>query len=567
MLKKLVINSIAIIDHAEIEFSSGLNIMSGETGAGKSVILESLNFVLGSKADKSFIRSGENACSVTAIFDVENNLEIQSVFTDLDMDIDDELIITRKLTVEGKSSIKVNGETVTVGMLRKFTSILVDVFGQSKHFWLLNVSNQLALIDDCGGEENAKIKAQLKDKYKQYKDVLSQLDELGGDESHRLMRLDVLNYQIDEIEKCDLKENEEQELLDLRTKINNREKIFCALNTLKESISGEGGVSDILSNSSRAYLPILNTSEEFTALFDRIQGLISEADDISSVADNILNGFDDIDFDPNYVESRLDLIKRIKKKYGNDYAEIMSFLDDAIKEKDRLENFNVLADKLLIEKVELEKSLYNLYLDLSKTRQKTAKSFAKNVQNELKELGMDKAEFTVQFDELAGADDCLFNSANGIDNMEFYFTANVGEPLKSLSSIISGGELSRFMLAIKAQTAKYNNVSTFIFDEIDSGISGNVARVVAEKFVKISLDAQVIAITHLPQISAMGDSNYLISKSVIDGKTISTVKQLNAEEKVNEVIRLVGGDESNVSARALANDLIQNANQFKLNNK
>lgn len=565
MLKKLTIKSIAIIDSAEIEFTDGLNVLSGETGSGKSVLIEALNFVLGAKADKDFIRSGETECLVSAEFDVQNNRAILAVFEEFDFEPEDILIITRKLNVEGRGSIKVNGNSVTVAMLKKFTSALVDVFGQSKHFWLLSATNQLALIDNFGGQSISTIKNDLKKLYAEYVSVKRQLDEIGGDESHRLMRLDVLNYQISEIEKCDLKDGEEEELLSMRLKIINREKIFTAMNAVKSSISMEGGVSDLLSNATRAYSPVSGMSEELTELYDRLQSLMAEADDIADTCDNVLSSYDYFDFDPDYVENRLENIKKLKKKYGSDYTEIRAFLESAIIERDKLENFNTLAAELLERKSVLETEIFKHSCALSSKRRKAASIFTENVLAELRELGMEKAQFEAYFSDFPSLDECKFNSANGFDEMEFLFSANNGEPLKSMSSIISGGEMSRFMLAIKAQTAKYNDISTFIFDEIDAGISGSIAKVVAEKFAKIARQVQVIAISHLPQVSAMADSNYLISKSDYTGKTLTSVKKLTCDEKVLEVIRLVGGSVESKSAREHSLELIKNADNYKIN--
>ncbi len=565
MLKKLTINNIALIDSVEIEFTEGLNVLSGETGSGKSVLIEALNFVLGAKADRDFIRSGETECLVAAEFELQNNPAILAVFEEFDFEPEDVLIITRKLNVEGRGSIKVNGNSVTVAMLKKFTSALVDVFGQSKHFWLLSVTNQLALIDNFGGQSISTVKDVLKNLYTEYVSVKRQLDEIGGDESRRLMRLDVLNYQISEIEKYDLKDGEEEELLSLRLKIINREKIFTAMNAVKSSISTEGGVADLLSNAARAYSPVSGMSKEMTELFDRLQSLIVEADDIADVCDNVLSSYDYFDFDPDYVETRLENIKKLKKKYGSNYAEICAFLENAIIERDKLENFNTLAAELLERKNVLELEIYKKYCILSSERRKAASIFTEKVLVELKELGMEKAQFEAHFSDFASMDDCKFNSVNGFDDMEFLFSANSGEPLKSLSNIISGGEMSRFMLAIKAQTAKYNDISTFIFDEIDAGISGVIAKVVAEKFAKIARQVQVIAVSHLAQVSAMADSNYLISKSDLTGKTLTSVKKLTSDEKVLEVIRLVGGSVESKYAREHSLELIKNAEDYKRN--
>ncbi len=563
MLTKLTIKNIALIDYVEIDFSKGLNVLSGETGSGKSVIIESLNFVLGEKADRSFIRSGESECCVVAEFDITTNSQIKSIIKDLGLEYDDTLILSRKFNVEGRGAIKLNGETVTVSMLKKITSNLVDVFGQSEHFFLLSETNQLNMIDCFGDEEISSNKTQLKEKFDIYKKTCTKLDELGGDESHRLMRLDVLNYQINEITQCDLKEGEEEKLNEIRQNLIYKEKIFSAFNQLKSGIDDEGGVSDILSNSSRSVFGLINLSEEYSRLYERVESLIVEAGDIAGQCSDILLNFEDSEYNPDEIETRLSIIKKLKQKYGADYNEINNFLSSAIEEKEQLENFNEIAEKLLIDKSSLENDIYLLYKDLSQKRRKYADIFSKQVITELRELGMDKADFCVQFDEIINIENCKFSSPNGIDNMKFLFSANLGEPLKPLSSVISGGELSRFMLAIKAQTSKYNNISTFIFDEIDTGISGKIAMVVAEKFAKIAKDVQIIAITHLPQISAMADNNMLISKSETDGKTHSHVKILSNIEKIDEIIRLIGGQKDSKSAREYSEDLINQTEKFK----
>ena len=564
MLQKLTIQNVALIDRAEINFTDGLNVLSGETGAGKSVIIESLNFVLGAKADKTLIRSGESECFVKAEFYVTNN-NVNLVLDELDVEKDENIIITRKLNIDGKSIVKVNGNTVTLSMLKKLTALLVDVHGQSEHFHLLKNANQLNLIDKFGGNEILKIKDKLSDNYIKYKNIIKEIQMLGGDENQRLLRLDILDYQIREIEQCDLKENEEEDLIDIKRKLQHQEKISNALNSVKTAISDEGGVNDIIGNVTRVLSGITDLGQDFSELYERINSVFSELDDISDNASNLLDSMDISEYNPDQIESRLEIIKSIKKKYGNSYNEINSFLQQAIEEKEKLENFNENADKLLQEKTQLEDIIYKDYCALHELRKKSARNFSDNVLNELQELGMSKAKFKIEFESAPQKESCNFSSANGFDNIEFCFSANLGEPLKPLSSVISGGEMSRFMLSIKAQTAKYNDISTFIFDEIDTGISGLVAKVVAEKFAKISRSVQVIAITHLPQISAMADNNLLISKIETDEKTITNVKKLSSNEKILEITRLIGGEINSETAKLHAEELIKSATNYKNN--
>ena len=563
MLQKLIIKNVALIDYVEINFAKGLNVLSGETGAGKSVIIESLNFVLGAKADKTLIRTGTAECFVQAVFDVANNLSIKNVFNAFDLEDDDSLIISRRFSNEGKNSIKVNGMVANVSMLKKITSHLVDVHGQSEHFYLLKTANQLNLIDKCGGDELKCIKDAIKTVYTDYKNITNQLDELGGDESQRLMRLDVLKYQVNEIENCNLKENEEEALIDIKQKLEHQERIFTAINTLKCCISDENGASDILSNAVRAIESISNLGQEFAEMAERIENVFSELNDISDSASNLLDDLDENEYDINFIEERLETIKNIKKKYGHNLGEINGFLYKAKEEIDKLENFNELSINLVLQKSEKEDILYELYIKLNNLRKTSAKNFTNNILSELKELGMPNANFEVSFSNLPNKNECKFNSLNGFDELEFYFSANNGEPLKPLSAVISGGEMSRFMLAIKTQTAKYNDISTFIFDEIDAGISGATARVVAEKFAKISKSVQIIAISHLPQISSMADNNLLISKIENENTTVTTVKSLTIDEKVSEIIRLIGGEVDSDSAILHAQELISQAEKFK----
>lgn len=563
MLAKLTVKNFALIENAEIIFTDGMNVLSGETGAGKSVIIESINFVLGGKPDRAFIRHGTEECSVTAEFDVSDNPSIGDIFDELDFDKEDVLIISRKFSVTGKSSVRINGNSATIGMLKKFTSYLIDVHGQSEHFELLSTSNQLKLLDKYGGEEIAAIKNELKGNYNAFRTVNDELEELGGDEDHRLIRLDVLDFQIKEIEDCAVKEGEEENLLAIRERIIQKERLLTALSAVKSAISDEGGVSDILGNAVRSIQSVSRFGQEYEDLYSRLSAVYSETEDISETAGKIEESLSEEGLDPDALEERLEKIKKIKKKYGGSFEEINVFLENAKSEKEKLENFNETAEKLLLESEKLKDVLYKNYASLDNVRRKYAKQLENNVLAELAELKMDKSKFAIVFSALPDKSDCKFDSANGANEVEFFFSANLGEPLKPLSSVISGGEMSRFMLSVKAQSAKYNDISTFIFDEIDAGISGAVAKVVARKLCRISKEVQVIAISHLPQITSFADNNLLIYKHEKNGLTYTSVKKLSDVEKTAEIVRLVGGTTDNASATALAESLICEAEEYK----
>lgn len=562
MLNKLLIKNFALIDNVEIIFKEGLNVLSGETGSGKSIILEALSFVLGSKADKTLIRSGENECVVTAEFDLSNLDWKSKVYAELDFEDDDILIITRKFNIEGKTSIKINGNTANVSIIKKFTSFLVDIHNQSEHFSLLNTTNQLALIDKFGGDKLQEQKNIVKNILTEYKEIKKELLELGGNENQRLIRLDVLNFQIDEIRKIDLKDGEEDKLLEIKEKLKYQEKILNALSSVKFSISNEGGIGDILSNSTREASYITNLSQDYQNIYERLSSVYSEIDDIASTCNDLIQSFDYNDYNYDEIENRLEDIKKLKKKYGNSYIEINNFLENAKTEKEKLENFNVLYEKLLTKEAELKSSLYTQYKTLREIREITAKSLSENILKELHELGMTNASFEVQFNSVPSINDCSFDTI-GFDNIEFMFSANLGQPLKPLSYVISGGEMSRFMLAIKVQTSKYNEISTFVFDEIDAGISGVVAKIVGEKLVRISNNTQVIAISHLPQIVAFGDNNLLISKSVKNQNTFTDVVSLDKTGKIKEISRLIGSFSNNKTTNDHSINIIEEADKFK----
>lgn len=563
MLTKLSIKNVALIESAEIDFTKGFNVLSGETGSGKSVILESLNFVLGAKAEKSLIRNGADECVVSAEFETENNALIDDILDEFGFEKEDVLIVLRKFSQSGKNTVKINGNSATVSMVKKLTAALIDVHGQSEHFYLLNTLNQLRLLDKFANIDEDGLSNSIKSVYEEFKGLCKELSVAGGDEASRFIRLDVLNYQIKEIESADIKEKEFEELTALKDKLLYREKIINALSSVKSSIADEGGISDILSNAVRNLNGISGFGKEYEELSERLDGTYAEIDDILSAVSNLLDDLGYSEYSLEDVDERLSLIKGIFKKYGGDYESVRQFFQNAVNEKQKLENFNENAEKLQNKINETKKELYDLYLKLSEKRRSAAKVFAKNVISELTELGMGKAQFFVEFNDMPSFSNCKFDSANGFDSVRFMFSANSGEPVKPLSDVISGGEMSRFMLSVKAQSAKYNEISTFIFDEIDAGISGAIAWVVAEKLVKISLSVQVIAVSHLPQIASFADNNILISKQETEDKTITSVKTLDFNGKIKEIIRLSGGMENDVSAIEHAKTLIAKAEDFK----
>ena len=558
MLKSLCIENVALIQKAEIDFSFGLNVLSGETGAGKSVILESVNFVLGARADKTIICQGCDHCSVTAVFDVFGVDDVYAALSEIGVQADDELIIKRTMQSDGRSSIKLNGEPVTAQMLKKVTSLIVDVHGQSDHFLLLKEKNQLDLIDGLGGEKVEKIKAEISSVIKDIADTDDRLEKFGGSDEDRFKRLDYIEYCLKEIEEVDFKENEDEELLSRRKKLQNYEKIAEAVNLCANSLNGDGGATDLIGECVRAVDGISAFGEEYAELAGRLRAVIDELGDVS---ETLLGSFGE-EFDPNeldVLERRIDDINRIKKKYGGSFSSVAETLENFRSEKNLLLDGEYEAKKLIEKRSELIKKLNGVYDKLTAERKIAAEHLSVELSKKLRELAMKSAVFKVKFDK---TDEEL--NKNGNDEITFLFSANAGEDVKPLSKIASGGELSRLMLAIKSVSGAAFGSFTYIFDEIDAGISGNAAFVVAENFAKIAKNRQIIAVSHLPQIVAMSDLSFYIYKEERGGRTNTFVSALKDDEKVSEVVRLIGGkDGDDGASRTHAENLIRDAAVFK----
>ncbi len=558
MLKRLTIENVALIDRAELEFCEGLNVLTGETGAGKSVILDSIDFVLGAKADRGMIRSGTDHCLVRAEF--TSSEEVNAVLEEYDIEPDDTLVISRKLTADGRGSLKLNGCTVTVSMLRRVTSRLVDVHGQSEHFFLLKEANQLRLLDSVAGEPAAQKKAEVRALLSARKDILAELALVGGDEGERSRRLDILKYQIDEIRRADLKEGEEEELLALRTRFRNAEKIVSGLAAARDHLLADGGAVDGTHSATRALAGISTYEKACEALSERLSAAAEELSDIADGVESLLDEMDMDEREAERVENRLDELKALKRKYGGDVAAIHAFLEKAVAEYDLLTNSGARYEELTHELSETEHRLFGVCRELAGIRKSAAEHFTGSVTEELKTLGIPSARFEVEFDDFT-EEDVGKATSEGLGGVRFRFSANAGEPLKELGKIISGGEMSRFMLAVKAQLSTDGGIGTYIFDEIDAGIGGRTARVVGEKFIKIARRVQLLAVTHLAQIACFADREFLIEKREEGGKTFSRMRELDAEGRLEELVRLIGGGSEHV--RAHAQELLSEAEVYK----
>lgn len=554
MLQKLFIKNVALISEAEIEFDGKLNVLSGETGSGKSVILDSINFVLGSKADKTMIRYGEQEAIVRAEFCVDENSEAVRKLEEFDIESDGLISITRKFSLDGKGSIKVNGVSVTAAMLKAVTLHLVDVHGQSEHFFLLSEDNQLNVVDGICGEDVGVIKSELADLIKNKRGLKAKIAELGGDGAERERKLDLLEYQIKEIENADLKEGEFDELKTRRNIIANTEKILSSISGGVSALNDDGGVLDCLSSAQRAITGISSLSDNYAKMEERLEEVYAE---ISDICETLTDYADELTFDgreAEEIDERITLIKNLRKKYGADEKEILNFLEDSRAQFDLLSDGANAVEKYNKQISECDEKIYALCKKLTNKRKFASDKFCNDVTAQLKTLNIPDAQFSVKFAEY-DEQTANLQSLNGSDNISFMFSANKGEPLKPLNKVISGGEMSRFMLAVKTVLKDVNGISTYIFDEIDAGISGYTANAVAEKFVRIAENTQILAVSHLPQVCAASGAQFLIYKENSGDKTVTKVKRLDEESKINEIIRLTGSVNSE-AAKIHAKELI-----------
>lgn len=563
MLSNISIKNIALIDSIDVSFSDGLNVLTGETGAGKSIIIDSLSFVLGKRADKSLIRYGEDTASVTAVFD---NIGENTINLLREYDIEEssnELIIKRTMTLDGKNTCSVNGQRVTLATLKEVANTLADIYGQHENVTVLNSSNHLNIIDKYGEKRLSLVLNTQETLYKEYKDICSKLSKYGSLKDVN-KNIDILEYQINEIENADIKENEEDELINLRHKLNNSQTIISSLNESYNLLNGdnEQNILSLLNYSISQLSKVSNYDEKINDIVERLDSSKTELKDIASTIEDIAESSEFNMQEYEQCEQRLALIRSIKRKYGNSVSEINEFLNEIKEQYEFLSEGEEKVKQYEEDKTLLLTKLYDNSKKLSATRQKIAKELSDNILNELKELGMSSCQLYAKFNDIPSLEEFI-PSQSGYDEVEFMFSANAGQPAKELSKVISGGELSRFMLAMKKIIANLDGISTMVFDEIDTGISGKIAQIVAQKMADISRDKQVLAITHMPQLASMADYHYLIEKSTEKGKTHTNLLFLNKSEREEEIARLIGGKDYSSFALPHAKEMIEYAENYK----
>ena len=525
MISTLHIKNVGIIDDISIDFNEGLNILTGETGAGKTLIIDSIEIISGGRFSKEMIRKGEtNSFVEICMYEPEN-----------ENSIDGNIIVSREINSNGKNMCKINGRMVTVNELKSFMSKYIEIHGQNDNQSLLDNRFHLRYLDGYVGEKLTNIKNEYKEKYQRYLEIKKELKANYGDEKERERKLDLLKYQVNEIEQANLKEDEEEQLEEKRKIMLNSEKISNNLNEADIAI-GENSI-DNLNIAIRALEKIENIDNVYEKISSDLKNIYYELQEISR---DISNYKEDVYFDEeerNEIEERIDLIYSLKRKYGNNVKEIINYKNEIQEEIEHIENLDQYINKLKKDLKQIKEEIEKIAQKISKLRNEKAKILSNNINNVLEELEMKNAKINIHVD---------YNETeffeNGKDEVEFYIRTNLGEDEKPLAKIASGGEMSRIMLAIKKVLADTDKMPVLIFDEIDTGISGKAANSVAEKLNGISKNHQVLCISHLPSIAAIADYNYFISKKVVEDRTNTNIKLLNEKETIEEIARISSGE-------------------------
>ena len=555
MLQLLHIENIAIIERADITFESGFNALTGETGAGKSIVIDALSAVLGQRASRELIRTGADKAFVSASFiGVPDD-----VWQLLGMEREEELLLQREIHGDGKNVCRANGRPLTVSQLRSVGNQLLNIHGQHDGQQLLDEEQHLVYLDAFGRVDGEL--AAYREKYRTMQEVRRKMQALQMDEAEKARRVDTLRYQIEELERADLKTGEEDSLLSRRNFLRNAEKFISAVEGADYSLNGDDssdGALSLIRQAQSSSGTLKNLDESFAELYSRMESLYS---DIYDLADTVRDKRADFDFSPTElddVESRLDQLYRLKKKYGPTVEDMIEYLDRCRRELQEMEDADDTLQYLEKQYAYAAKEAQTAAEDLSQVRKTAAKELEKQILSELSQLDMGKIRFEVEFEpqEL---------TENGMDAVRFLMSANVGEELRPIHKIASGGELARIMLALKNVLSEQDQVGTMVFDEVDTGVSGRAAQKVAEKIARISRKKQVLCVTHLPQLAAMADTHFSVEKAESGGRTFTRVTRLAREQRRAELARLTGGSHVSEVMLSGAEELLAEADQFREN--
>ena len=532
MLSLLHIENIAVIECADISFDRGFNVLTGETGAGKSIVIDAISAILGERAYRDMIRTGTERASVRAVF-----TEVPEFpwFAENGVEYDPETVISREIHLDGKNICRVNGTLVNVSCLHKLGIQLINIHGQHDSAALFDEENHLAFLDAFA--DNGELRASYGERYEAVAKLRREISSLTMDEGEKLRRMENLKYQIAEIEKAELEPGEDDRLEERRKVLQNAEKLSNGMETAVECLYGgedSDGASGLLAQAEYALARLSRFSDRFAALHDRVSDLMYQVQD---AAEEVRDARDSLSYSAEeleQIESRLDVIHKLRRKYGTTCEDILEYLDKAKKELDEIEFADDKLERLKKNLKKAEKEAWDAAMALRENRKQAADTMSKRILSELAQLDMPRVQFACRFTETE-------LTANGADAVAFYMSANAGEALKPLSRVASGGELARIMLAMKNVLAEKDQVATLIFDEVDTGVSGRAAQKVAEKLRSVAVHKQVLCVTHLPQLAALANTHLLIAKSERDGRTYTSVTPLDLEGRKRELARIIGG--------------------------
>lgn len=553
MLTRLYIENLAVIEQAEIDFDNGLTVFTGETGAGKSIVIDAVNAVLGGRTSKDIVRTGANKAVIIAQFNgLSRNLKLK--LNEFGIDADDELIIQREISVDGKSNARILSRPVAISVLKELACDLINIHGQHDNQIIMSVDNHIRILDSYA--HTARYLEEYTIKYEEYLSLVKKLESLNIDDTMKAQRIDLLSFQVDEIFSADLSVEEEEELQRKHEAIKNSSKIVENLNSAYEKLFGyEGfqGATDLVSGASYDVSVALNYYEALTALNERMESVSIELSEIASELSDVLENIEFDDDEINRVESRLDELFKLKRKYGQSVTEILEYYNKAKAELEEMSFADEYKEKLTVKINSIRKQLMQMAKKIQIIRKESADEFVKTVSEQLEFLDMPNVRFEIKFSEVE-----LYSL--GIDKVEILISTNPGETPKSVSKIASGGELSRIMLAIKNTMADIDDSDTMIFDEIDTGVSGSGSQKIGLVLKQVSKNRQVICVTHSAQIAAQADKHLFISKSVKDDRTYTKVELLDFEGRKQELARIIGTDKITKLTLDNAEEMLKMAN-------
>lgn len=571
MLMTLSIRNLAVIEAVDVSFHAGFHVLTGETGAGKSIVIDALGLIAGGRGSADLIRYGCDKAEIEAMFELHNSHPVWNALEQIGIDADREeyLIIRREVTSQGKSTSRINGQLVNLTMLREIGEQLINIHGQHEHQNLMRADRHLHLLDTYGETVIGPVKKQYQEQYASFSKVEKEYRELMNNSQKTYQMLDLYRFQLEEISAASLKSGEDEWLLEERVKLSHSEKMMDSVSGAYDLIYGQQGLGTISTAVSRLEDVVQYDEKELKPILEQLQSAYYQLED---AAFQLRDYRDEVEFNPerlDEVEQRLDLISTLRRKYGESVDEILGYYHNILQETNTLENKDERLEELKSRRDEMLGGLIEAALELSRARQMCAADLAGQVEKELKDLHMERTSLEVRLDRLEDSKGAEIDgqkvrlTRQGIDVAEFMISPNPGEPLRPLSKIASGGELSRMMLAMKSIFARHDRIPVLIFDEVDTGVSGRAAQSIAEKLDKLAEDCQVFSITHLPQVACMADHQYLIEKNIEGERTMTRVEELSLQGRVEELARMLGGVEITEKTLHHAQEMLKLAEERK----